>query len=569
MHITRREGRRGVSPAVADVNGHRGDLRIRQSQGAAGGGATTEVVSPKGGRIRGWNHTEWGDEVGVAKDLQSADREDYDALVLPGGVMNPDKLRTIPAAVSFAKSFFQAGKPVAAICHGPWTVIESGAARVLKPFDLGALELQVDASGRDLAQLFYLTQVTLPNSPPFRLRAHIARNGLHVAVTRIAGSLGQSDISGRVDVDASHKRPDLRADLISHHLLLKDLAAITGSEAPVNGSLAPADAKPAAPNTASSSEGIVAPRPFPDAHLQVDRMRAIAVDVHFRATSVEAGTLPITGVSLHARLDNGFLTTEPLEFDLPQGRLTGSVQIDARSDTPKVRAELRAKDIRLDELKGRGPNAVPPLDGNLQVRARIEGTGDSVQQVMSDANGELTFIVPNGDIRSAFAELTGVDVAKGIGLMLTKPDDRAPVRCGVAQFDLSSGTAHADRIVFDTQSVLITGQGQIELAPEKLDLTLQGEPKKPRLMRVRAPVDIRGQLLKPNFQIEPGHVLKQGAIAATLSALLTPIAAVLAVVDPGLAKDQNCAQLLAQARTSGPLAVSSPRPPAVSPDEKQ
>jgi protease I len=92
-------------------------------------GATTEVVSPKEGRLRGWNHTEWGREVEVDRALQSADPKSYDALVLPGGVMNPDHLRTNPRAVAFVKSFFESGKPVAAICHGPWTVIESGAAK--------------------------------------------------------------------------------------------------------------------------------------------------------------------------------------------------------------------------------------------------------------------------------------------------------------------------------------------------------------------------------------------------------------------------------------------------------
>jgi protease I len=92
-------------------------------------GATTEIVAPQSGRIRGWNHKEWGAEVEVDQELHGADPKDYDALVLPGGVMNPDTLRTMPAAVAFVKSFFDAGKPVAAICHGPWTVIESGAAK--------------------------------------------------------------------------------------------------------------------------------------------------------------------------------------------------------------------------------------------------------------------------------------------------------------------------------------------------------------------------------------------------------------------------------------------------------
>jgi protease I len=92
-------------------------------------GAETRVVSPKAGRIRGWKFTDWGDEVRVDTPLDQAKPEDFDALLLPGGVMNPDSLRMQPKAVAFAKAFFDAGKPVAAICHGPWTVIEAGAAR--------------------------------------------------------------------------------------------------------------------------------------------------------------------------------------------------------------------------------------------------------------------------------------------------------------------------------------------------------------------------------------------------------------------------------------------------------
>ena len=92
-------------------------------------GATTEVVSPKEDEVRAWNHKQWGLRVTVDQDLAGADARDYDALVLPGGVMNPDALRMQPQAVAFVKAFFSAGKPVAAICHGPWTVIESGAAK--------------------------------------------------------------------------------------------------------------------------------------------------------------------------------------------------------------------------------------------------------------------------------------------------------------------------------------------------------------------------------------------------------------------------------------------------------
>jgi protease I len=92
-------------------------------------GATTQVVSPAGNKVKGWNHKEWGKEVEVDVPLDSANSEDFDALLLPGGVMNPDQLRMNPKAVEFVKHFTDAGKPVAAICHGPWTLLEAGAVR--------------------------------------------------------------------------------------------------------------------------------------------------------------------------------------------------------------------------------------------------------------------------------------------------------------------------------------------------------------------------------------------------------------------------------------------------------
>ena len=437
--------------------------------------------------------------------------------------------------------------------------------KLLKPFDLAQLELAVDAHGRDLAELFYLTQITLPNTPPFKVRAHIARHGMKINVRQIAGSLGGSDVSGTVDIDASTKRPDVKADLVSKHLLIKDFAAVTGSKSKTAASLSAAQpgSTASSANTPPQDAGYL----FPTAQLQVDRLKAVDADLRFRATSIEAGPVPFTQFSLHVKLDDRILTIDPLRFDMAQGRISGDVHIDARSEPPKVRAQFRAVDVQLAQFRGKAPSAVPPLDGILDARAVIQGDGASVHDVMSDANGTVTLIVPQGDIRSAFAELTGIDVAAGIGLLVKKPDDRAPIRCGVAQFDLKTGTAHAENIVFDTQNVLVKGGGQIYLGSEKLDMTIQGQPKKIRLVRVRAPVEIKGQLLKPSFRLETGHLLKQGAIGVALGTLLTPVAAIIAFVDPGLAKDQNCAQLLAQtqeqsATTQLARTTQTPNPPA-------
>lgn len=92
-------------------------------------GATTDVVSPKNGEIRGWKIKEWGDRVKVDKTLDQAQAREYDALVLPGGVINPDHLRMEPKAVQFVKDFVATGRTVAAICHGPWMLAEAGVVQ--------------------------------------------------------------------------------------------------------------------------------------------------------------------------------------------------------------------------------------------------------------------------------------------------------------------------------------------------------------------------------------------------------------------------------------------------------
>jgi protease I len=89
-------------------------------------GAIAHIVSPAEGKVKGWQHVEWGDEFPVDVALADADPADYDALLLPGGVMNPDKLRRDETALAFVRHFFEAGKPVAAICHAPWTLVDAG-----------------------------------------------------------------------------------------------------------------------------------------------------------------------------------------------------------------------------------------------------------------------------------------------------------------------------------------------------------------------------------------------------------------------------------------------------------
>lgn len=110
-------------------------------------GAAVELISLKEGQIKAWKLTEWGDPQRVDKTLKNAKASDYDALVLPGGVINPDKLRTVPEAVAFVKEFAAAQKPVAAICHGPWMLIEAGMVKGKKLTSWPSLKTDIANAG--------------------------------------------------------------------------------------------------------------------------------------------------------------------------------------------------------------------------------------------------------------------------------------------------------------------------------------------------------------------------------------------------------------------------------------
>jgi hypothetical protein len=411
---------------------------------------------------------------------------------------------------------------------------------IAHPFDLGALQASFHVSGSDLADVYYLTGLALPNTPPYDVSGTLARDKLRFKVDDFRGKLGSSDIAGTVSIDTGRERPKLTAKLVSKQLNLADLAAPLGTDAAPrqkSNTLATAASAPPAPPPALL---------LPDADLQVQRVRGMDADVQFEAAAVTTAKMPMNKVSFRLNLDNGKIALDPLAFALPQGEFSGTVMIDARGSTPQTSIDMKLSNVDLAEFKPKSAKDAP-LEGRLLGRIKMQGSGTSVHKTAADASGDLTLVIPSGEMREALAELTGIDLSRGLGLILTKNEQKTEVRCGVANFKATNGDLQATTFLLDTTNVLVTGQGQIDLKDEKLDLSLRGQPKKVRMLRLRTPITVRGTLLQPKIGVEPGKLAAQTGGAVALATLLTPVAAVLAFVDGGLAKDANCAALIGQA----------------------
>ena len=436
--------------------------------------------------------------------------------------------------------------------------------RILRAFDLGGVDSSFHLQGKDLADAYYLTGLALPNTPAYDLSGAIHRHDLKFDIDDFKGRLGKSDIAGTIAIDTGLPRPFLRADLKSSLLNLADLAAPLGTEASAenkSGTLAPAKhgsvnprseksggrARPAvsAVDQQSTETGYL----LPDADLQINRVREMDADVRFDAASIQSEKMPMKKVQFHLLLNDGHLKLAPLEFTLPEGQFSGEVSIDAHQPVPVTDIDMKLSNVNLAEFKSKGSNAAP-LSGTLVGRIRLHGRGTSPHKAASNATGELTFVVPHGEMSSAFAELTGINVAKGLGLLLTKKDENTEIRCGVVSFHADDGDLKANSLLVDTSHVRVTGKGHINLKDEALNVELQGKPKEIRLVRIRAPIEIHGTLAHPDVGLKAGPLVGQTAAAVALGTFLTPAAALLAFVDKGLAKDANCSSVIDQADTA-------------------
>src|SRR3954469_20673882 len=154
----------GLKVAILVTDGFEQVEMVEPRKALDEAGANTSIVSPKTGQVRGWNFTDWGAEFPVDIALDTARPQDFDALLLPGGVINPDKLRMEPQAVAFANAFFDAGKPVAATSHGPWTVIEAGAARGRKIASWPSLRTDLRNAGAEWVDQEVVTDGNLVTS---------------------------------------------------------------------------------------------------------------------------------------------------------------------------------------------------------------------------------------------------------------------------------------------------------------------------------------------------------------------------------------------------------------------
>ena len=441
--------------------------------------------------------------------------------------------------------------------------VEGTVADVAK---ITAIDVKLDIAGKTLASLYPFLLLPLPASPPYEFHGRLLQKGDRYGIDNLSGKIGETDMAGSAAYLRRATRPLLTAKLHSKLLNIADLGPLIGLETkdtksvhtgtgttakPVQAETntrAQAQAKERATSgnkilptgtTAGKGEGIL-----PKGKFEGGRLKAIDAEIDYEATKLKAPTaLPVESLKLAFRLKDAVATLSPLDFGFAGGHIVGDVIIDARQDKVlKSVFNVDFRKIRVDKLFPSMPNIAKGV-GELGAQIRLAGTGNSIADAASNANGSVSAAIAHGRISNMLDALAGLNGGKALQLYLTGDKDIA-VNCGGMYFDVKDGIGKSQLFVVDTEQTRVDGTGTFSLKDEEFDLVVVPRPKRAGILSLRTPVRVSGSFRHPAFQLDKGQMLLRAGGAAAL-ALVNPLALLLPLIETGGGKDTNCGAVLA------------------------
>ena len=409
-----------------------------------------------------------------------------------------------------------------------------------KPTALTALDMRLKISGPSMARLYGITGVLLPETPAFSTEGHLTgnlgANASHWIYDKFTGRVGNSDIHGKLDYRSGRPRPVLTGAVESNLLQFSDLGPLVGADS----------------NASKQARGVEAVQPgnkvLPVETFKTERWTALDADVGFKAKRITRdGGLPINNLDTLIHMKDGVLSLTPMNFDIAGGRFTSNIMLDGSGKTNPnaIRAELKAGARKL-QLKQLFPtiDGMQATVGQINADMSLSATGNSVASLLGSSNGELKGVINEGSVSKLLLEEMGLNLGN---VVLTKlvGDKQVKLNCMVTDFSVTNGLMRSRLFVVDTSDAKIDVAGTVNLANEKLDLTLRPDAKGVRVISLRAPIYVRGTFKDPDVSVDKG-VLAMRAGGALALTLVAPVAAILPLINAGPGETTGCETLLAQ-----------------------
>jgi uncharacterized protein involved in outer membrane biogenesis len=265
--------------------------------------------------------------------------------------------------------------------------------------------------------------------------------------------------------------------------------------------------------------------------------------------------LPLTAMATHLVLKDGVITLDPLNFGLADGVIKSTVKLDG---TQKPMQGVIKADVQGVHLAPLFPTVKSMQDalGTMYAHVDLTGRGDSIAALLGTSSGQASLAVGGGQVSSLILELVDLHVPE-IVMLLGKKYEQSQLNCAVSTLNVKDGVADIDSFVIDTETNEIRGDGTVSLKDESVQMEVKPYAKHATLLSLNSPLVIKGKWKKPRGYPEPMHLAAKVGGAVALGAVAPPLA-LLALVDTGKGKDQDCGKYLAEAKARG----AKPKGPA-------
>lgn len=415
----------------------------------------------------------------------------------------------------------------------------SGAMQ--EPLQLQYVDARLRLRGPNMAALFPILGVPAPDTPPYDVSGRLVREETVWSFLDAKGVVGDSDLAGDLQFDTGGERLSITGELVSNNLDFDDLGLMVGAPVRTQEGETASERQQRFAETYAERE-----RVLPDAPLDLKRVRAVDAKLSFRGKQVDAGPLPLDDVRLELILQDSVLKLSPLGFGFAGGELDYYLTIDARQKNTPASHDIRLRDAQLGELLAKAglENAGK---GRFDGRIELKTTGNTIADAMANADGRLALVMAGGQVQALAVEALGLDIAESLALLAGETGAPTPIRCAVAGFKATDGVLNSTVIVVDTVDSKITADATVNLRNETYEARVIAHPKDVSIASARAPVTLSGTFKLVNVGIEPAPLAAKGGLAVALGAILTPLAAILPFIEPGLAEDANCAVLVNEA----------------------
>ncbi len=406
-------------------------------------------------------------------------------------------------------------------------------------------DLRVTVAGRNLQTPGRLFGIVLPATRPYDLAAHLTKDGREYRFTKITGRIGDSDMGGELRVTAPKDVADklrINGIMSSRVLDILDVGPLIGY------SPEKLDAKGG--KGAITIEG-GHPRILPDAPLAIAQLKHFDAHVDYTATVVRTGTVPIANLKLGFYLEGSKLDLDPLAFDLAGGRMDSVININAAISPVVTDYDIRLSQVPIGKLLTSFKVEDSGTTASMRARIKLTGEGDTVRKSLGTSAGRVALVFPAGTLWVRNIELAKLDLQNFftafLGNRLKKP---TVLRCGVLAFTVTGGKAVADPILFDTTRANYRGRGGFDFADESLSMSIEGDSKEFSIFSGQSPIGINGWFAAPSVNPISKELIARGGAAVALGVVASPLAAILAFVDLGNARNNDCAPVLAGSRDS-------------------